>query len=162
MASSAVTRPEDLELAFITAATFITTHTFTPATIPPFVAPLPLSPAGKVRAVDGAAFDIFEHAVFFVMIRRAPRSTLVPYTTRFRSESRVAHAEGNVLTGEFLKPRGNIDEMVGGAVASSQDLELAFVSVCRPGCGQSDDRQKQQDNETKSLQNAWIVHKRLS
>ncbi len=78
------------------------------------------------------------------------------------AESRIAHAEGNILTGEFLEPRGNVDEMIGGAVASAQYLELAFVSVCGPGCGQSDDRQKQQDNETKSLQNAWIVHKGLS
>src|SRR3712207_8742666 len=31
------------------------------------------------------------HTLFFLMIRRPPRSTLFPYTTLFRSELAVAH-----------------------------------------------------------------------
>src|SRR3712207_8895484 len=35
--------------------------------------------------------------IFFLMIRRPPRSTLFPYTTLFRSEKRYVHADGSVV-----------------------------------------------------------------
>src|SRR5471030_1156286 len=61
---------------------------------------------GRAAAPDGAslALDADEIAVFFLMIRRPPRSTLFPYTTLFRSlahrdpaapDPRVAHAVGD-------------------------------------------------------------------
>src|ERR1035437_10509413 len=37
------------------------------------------------RAVSLPAFSLFPFFVFFLMIRRPPRSTLFPYTTLFRS-----------------------------------------------------------------------------
>src|SRR3712207_7037265 len=51
------------------------------------------------------------HSVFFLMIRRPPRSTLFPYTTLFRSEMRQALGTavfagmlGVTLFGLFLTP----------------------------------------------------------
>src|SRR5471030_266847 len=40
---------------------------------------------GCCRALAAAAVRRHRHRVFFLMIRRAPRSTLFPYTTLFRS-----------------------------------------------------------------------------
>src|SRR2546430_13166144 len=43
--------------------------------------------------------DVF---VFFLMIRRPPRSTLFPYTTLFRSRSSTPPAAGAARTSTFL------------------------------------------------------------
>src|SRR5690606_41269804 len=48
---------------------------------PPHVLP-PLPPSAHVQVLDA----LRHHLLFFLMIRRPPRSTLFPYTTLFRSE----------------------------------------------------------------------------
>src|SRR5438876_6523668 len=40
------------------------------------------------------------------MIRRPPRSTLFPYTTLFRSQSRIANGVRNRLNGEVIRDTG--------------------------------------------------------
>src|SRR3546814_18287539 len=61
----------------------------------------------------------FYHHVFFVMIRRPPRSTrtdtLFPYTTLFRSDSRSADAAS------MVRPRHV------GAGAADQEVEVATL-----------------------------------
>src|SRR3954463_13725764 len=42
--------------------------------------------AGPPRTDPGSACDLSRAALFFLMIRRPPRSTLCPYTTLFRSQ----------------------------------------------------------------------------
>src|SRR5204863_10210411 len=46
---------------------------------------LHLAPAYFVVDLVGPAWATRKHGVFFLMIRRPPRSTLFPYTTLFRS-----------------------------------------------------------------------------
>ena len=41
--------------------------------------------------------------VFFLMIRRPPRSTLFPYTTLFRSSKLTAHAEVSAIRAAALR-----------------------------------------------------------
>ena len=51
-------------------------------------------------------------SVFFLMIRRPPRSTLFPYTTLFRSEVTLNHKEGCgplVLNPEAIKPHSTFE-----------------------------------------------------
>src|SRR5256886_11180946 len=42
---------------------------------------------------------MFSFLVFFLMIRRPPRSTLFPYTTLFRSASRITHPASRLNCG---------------------------------------------------------------
>src|SRR5438309_8709973 len=71
---------------------------------------------------------------FFLMIRRPPRSTLFPYTTLFRSDSRWARIEVGAASGRiwsscrlFLKSgtfRGRSEE-------HTSELQSQFHLVCR-------------------------------
>src|SRR3712207_7630240 len=51
----------------------------------------------------------FLHIVFFLMIRRPPRSTLFPYTTLFRSRSAVVTLGGRGLVGRGRAPHRSGD-----------------------------------------------------
>src|SRR5271167_5127024 len=66
--------------------------------------------------------------LFFVMIRRPPRSTLFPYTTLFRSKSWVA-------TGSFPAAASPAMRIAGEAAARSEEhtseLQSRFDLVCR-------------------------------
>src|SRR5258708_20164261 len=54
--------------------------------------------------------------LFFLMIRRPPRSTLFPYTTLFRSKVLAEH--------EFESPAGQIDTAkLGAAMHDMRDIE---------------------------------------
>src|SRR5215510_4733023 len=67
----------------------------------PMDAMVPLdSPRGICIVLHGVLF------LFFLMIRRPPRSTLFPYTTLFRSSAgRVDHRRRRIL-GDRLRARG--------------------------------------------------------
>src|SRR3990167_9248179 len=45
----------------------------------------------------------FSFFFFFLMIRRPPRSTLFPYTTLFRSQSKIAIGSGKILGNGFTQ-----------------------------------------------------------
>src|SRR3712207_9543230 len=83
---------------------------------------------------------------FFLMIRRPPRSTLFPYTTLFRSLSRVVVADRDVLVccrelaGDLRRQRS--DESFGGHARSltaagarseehTSELQSRQYLVCR-------------------------------
>src|SRR5690348_18298942 len=55
-------------------------------------------------------------SLFFLMIRRPPRSTLFPYTTLFRSRQSVQinpnYAKGHEALGEILLYQGKTDEAI--------------------------------------------------
>src|SRR5882762_7850280 len=99
MASSAVTRRQNLVLAFIAAAAFIATATFVPAAVPLFVAPIRAAPAGKLCAVDDTALDIFEHAGLAATTTSVNAQGFNHPVIWIDAEGGVAHAEGAVLTG---------------------------------------------------------------
>src|SRR5689334_25326116 len=77
--------------------------------------------------------------VFFVMVRRPPRSTLFPYTTLFRSEDASGHAPETVklrMAGlqaeraQMIKlwREGKLDDEPRRALARGPDLEEAWLS----------------------------------
>src|SRR3712207_7449196 len=81
------------------------------------------------------------NAIFFLMIRRPPRSTLVPYTTLFRSkaiekvERHVADARGKGAKVALGSERvdGKADDANGGGRSEEQTPELQSRQylVCR-------------------------------
>src|SRR2546422_11561912 len=77
------------------------------------------------------------HSLFFLMIRRPPRSTLFPYTTLFRSLRAVAGRENTRLTRFHVFVDGN------GASLSDFDLRLF---------GEADARANRSEEHTSELQ----------
>src|SRR2546428_6120143 len=77
---------------------------------------------GSVRAWSTVALSMF---LFFLMIRRPPRSTLFPYTTLFRSSSgRTPLAGASRRTRDHrcgARPRGADLLGVGGILISTRD-----------------------------------------
>src|SRR3712207_7538548 len=65
-------------------------------------------------------------SVFFLMIRRPPRSTLFPYTTLFRSFLRIGDAGGGVPRQIVLVPRGTDERPVGPPVLHHIGLEVSL------------------------------------
>src|SRR6266487_3610131 len=53
-----------------------------------------------------AGLFTFAYVLFFLMIRRPPRSTLFPYTTLFRSRPRVGRRESRCRRGRPHRSRG--------------------------------------------------------
>src|SRR5690349_24074792 len=78
--------------------------------------------------------------VFFLMIRRPPRSTLFPYTTLFRSEKRVldvgvaccvaseGHANANHCGGELVGRRQRRDRK--STRLNSSHVEISYAVFC--------------------------------
>src|SRR5690349_24175467 len=64
--------------------------------------------------------------LFFLMIRRPPRSTLFPYTTLFRSNFTQSFAERHVLgaNGSTINAAGSVNDTNGGG-----NYDVTFVSV---------------------------------
>src|SRR3712207_8679280 len=84
-------------------------------------------------------------SMFFLMIRRPPRSTLFPYTTLFRSlAQQVAQAAEEVapVPLQFLHPRGQGRVQ---AVAQVGDLR---VLLARPRFGRLQDRKSTRLNSS--------------
>src|SRR3712207_9480130 len=51
------------------------------------------------------SFFVYSHVIFFLMIRRPPRSTLFPYTTLFRSifsSGTMAQKFGTAISGSLI------------------------------------------------------------
>src|SRR3712207_9397913 len=67
-------------------------------------------------------------SVFFLMIRRPPRSTLFPYTTLFRSQFEVAAGDG--VQDEVVV---RLEEAQVGDVRGRGALRLARVAQARAG-----------------------------
>src|SRR3712207_8156322 len=79
--------------------------------------------------------DIF--FIFFLMIRRPPRSTLFPYTTLFRSGHRIvgimeSGGEGNfkidVMKSNISKPETQILEYVITVIKNGMDYKISNVN----------------------------------
>src|SRR5246127_5939859 len=58
----------------------------------------------RLRAADQSSYNR-AHSVFFLMIRRPPRSTLFPYTTLFRSEDALENDAADRSYTEPFHPR---------------------------------------------------------
>src|SRR5438876_11709091 len=78
--------------------------------------------------------------IFFLMIRRPPRSTLFPYTTLFRSEEakilqQVALSKQTRIRGRFRERRREIGGPFGSEFARSEEhtseLQSPVHLVCR-------------------------------
>src|SRR3712207_9325287 len=81
--------------------------------------------------------------IFFLMIRRPPRSTLFPYTTLFRSQARRAHAGRDAAAGAGRRSgagggRRTRDGAHGGVLAQphrseehTSELQSRQYLVCR-------------------------------
>src|SRR2546427_4785998 len=78
----------------------------------------------------------FQYAVFFLMIRRPPRSTLFPYTTLFRSMSRamMPRARPRLWPAELRRRAGRTRRPVGRRRRSEEhtsELQSQSNLVCR-------------------------------
>src|SRR5437016_5304407 len=62
-------------------------------------------------------------SLFFLMVRRPPRSTLFPYTTLFRSRGRAARRDGTFLDPKLDRQRAAVDQ--GDVVTRVRVLSLA-------------------------------------
>src|SRR6266536_4162405 len=69
--------------------------------------------------------DLFQRLLFFLMIRRPPRSTLFPYTTLFRSSFQPVPTEG----AEQLL--GSVRGQVARSEAHTSELQSRVELVCR-------------------------------
>src|SRR3712207_9444394 len=72
--------------------------------------------------------------VFFVMIRRPPRSTLFPYTTLFRSADAEGAGVRQHVVGDGLTERGVGDHEVDGPAVDV--LAVGVVAAVRRQCGE--------------------------
>src|ERR1039457_7366542 len=76
-----------------------------------------------------APSDRFSQCLFFLMIRRPPRSTLFPYTTLFRSRR---SAIGSSMPGRsrisFRRPRRNSDRK--STRLNSSHLVISYAVFC--------------------------------
>src|SRR2546430_12987546 len=68
--------------------------------------------------------------VFFLMIRRPPRSTLFPYTTLFRSLS-VAPTSGTITAGQSATFTLNVTPSGGRSEEHTSELQSQSNFVCR-------------------------------
>src|SRR5260221_14693582 len=91
------------------------------------------APAGKLRAVDNAALDIFEHAGFAAGAAGVNAQSLDHAMIGIDAKCGIAHAEGGVLAGEFLEASGDVDDTASSAVARGQYLELALIGTVALG-----------------------------
>src|SRR5437764_12882068 len=66
--------------------------------------------------------------LFFLLIRRPPRSTLFPYTTLFRSLVHLSVAPGADEAGESRVRRGRVDER---SEEHTSELQSPMYLVCR-------------------------------
>src|SRR5260221_660511 len=81
--------------------------------------------------------------VFFLMIRRPPRSTLFPYTTLFRSTARclVADAKSTALPLP-MGCKGGVNALRGAAVCrtfNERHRAVTLILYTRAGCHLCDD-----------------------
>src|SRR3712207_8601184 len=60
--------------------------------------------------------------MFFLMIRRPPRSTLFPYPTLFRSDTVGQHRRGRPAGLHRHRPRGQPGQPIGGAVPAARPV----------------------------------------
>src|SRR5437899_5966462 len=84
----------------------------------------------------------FVHFIFFLMIRRPPRSTLFPYTTLFRS--RIGEIHGGVIAVDGNPGPGNIH---GRRVERSEEHTSELQSLRHLVCRLLLEKKKNQDNK---------------
>src|SRR5271167_5133434 len=72
-------------------------------------------------------FDVCRAFLFFLMIRRPPRSPLFPYTTLFRSPAQPAPPEFKILWVSF----GVGDDPLARSEEHTSELQSRFDLVCR-------------------------------
>src|SRR6266581_7713520 len=65
---------------------------------------------------------LFVFFVFFLMIRRPPRSTLFPYTTLFRSDVQIPH---------HVSPAWDLSELYVRSEEHTSELQSPVHLVCR-------------------------------
>src|SRR2546430_4433295 len=83
----------------------------------------------SLAAVDGNQ-RIAGVYIFFLMIRRPPRSTLFPYTTLFRSRHPLAPSRPQRLEARFLggEPRGERDRK--STRLNSSHSQISYAVFC--------------------------------
>src|SRR6266481_5409192 len=70
--------------------------------------------------------------VFFLMIRRPPRSTLFPYTTLFRSELDPAYVVRSLsMVQTHGRPMVILEDPLGRSEEHTSELQSQFHLVCR-------------------------------
>src|SRR5690349_24604217 len=73
-------------------------------------------------------YDTYCFLVFFLMIRRPPRSTLFPYTTLFRSPA-PGHRSRNRLRGFYRPPDPDPQDRKSTRLNSSH-VEISYAVFC--------------------------------
>src|SRR3712207_8959175 len=86
---------------------------------------------------------IVSQLLFFLMIRRPPRSTLFPYTTLFRSHQLSFRLQGVAPGGDLRETRQRIEQRTGS---------LAGDIPQRPGGAAPRDRSEEHTSELQSRQ----------
>src|SRR6266516_5213422 len=85
------------------------------------------TPSTVLNCFDRGSFGFF--GVFFLMLRRPPRSTLFPYTTLFRSRALGAHAQRVA----YSTPSSNTSRSSGKrSEEHTSELQSPYDLVCRP------------------------------
>src|SRR5437763_3322529 len=72
-----------------------------------------------------------DFCLFFLMVRRPPRSTLFPYTTLFRSEKRPDHGAGFVGEGRPVGAELVGHDDAGRSEEHTSELQSPMYLVCR-------------------------------
>src|SRR5205823_13549593 len=97
-------------------------------------------------------------AIFFLMIRRPPRSTLFPYTTLFRSDARLASLESMPVRN--IAPNTRAGHLRVGIVVSQFNAEIGEALLhaalgALDEAGVPSDRSEEHTSELQSL--AYLV-----
>src|SRR3712207_7740806 len=85
--------------------------------------------------------------LFFLMIRRPPRSTLFPYTTLFRSAGRVVRSSPSARARPGARGRGG-GGRAGGAALGGEDGACRFADPPRPRLDRGGDRKSTRLNSS--------------
>src|SRR5262245_62858520 len=69
--------------------------------------------------------------VFFLIIRRPPRSTLFPYTTLFRSSRKLADKLKEIAAEALETATGDLEIAAGAVHVAGTDREITFADLAR-------------------------------
>src|SRR5437868_11370886 len=74
---------------------------------------------------------VLYYSIFFLMIRRPPRSTLFPYTTLFRSPVELVEGARDDMFLRLVERLGDRTALVGRSEEHTSELQSRFDLVCR-------------------------------
>src|SRR5687767_5054197 len=99
---------------------------------------LPDVAAMTINKVCGSglkAVGLAAHAIFFLVIRRPPRSTLFPYTTLFRSTNSSRTSEAALWPSTYISPLSNSTPCIRKDRISSKSLMRLSICLWKPSIG---------------------------